>query len=523
MAATKEIQVLLKRYEGAKSGRDQIRPLFEELGKYIWPAMQDMIIDVDIPDEGLIRTVDIYDSTAMKSATKMTSGVFSYLMPLGSKWFIFEGENEEENREPENKLWLSKATVETHKRIWRSNYLREMWSNVKFLLSFGNACISYEKKKDFKTHPIQTIFFEESSSGLVDVVFRDIFYDKRQALQEFDNPGKTVEAEEDGSTKKYKFIHCVFPNADYDEKYGSKKFASVYINETDQVEVYQKGKKRGGYDRQFYKVARMPKGPSGIHGEAPGKDMLPDIKMLNSIQESFAKAVEATADPTLVVSDDGVVGQPITGGGGLVVMRAGAEKPYILSQNADLNAIAAYIASKQEDIKEGFYNKIFTPLEDQQNMTATEVDERVSEGLTLAAPLITPLNKEILDPLFLQVLNDIPEDDLPPKPEGLELKIVYQGRLALAMGKLQASAGERWVAKWSPLEELRPVLDNVDIDKIARDSALNEGVPAENIVPVEIRDAGRAQKAQQAQIVQGADIAETASKAYKNVQGATGG
>jgi len=143
----------------------------------------------------------------------------------------------------------------------------------------------------------------------------------------------------------------------------------------------------------------------------------------------------------------------------------------------------------------------------------------VSEGLTLAAPLITPLNHEILDPMFLQVLSSIPASKLPPRPEGLKLKIVYQGRLALAMGKLQAQAGERWVAKWSPLSELYPVLDNVDIDGLARDSALNEGVPAERIVPEEERDAKRQAQQQQEAIANTVGIAEAASKAYKNVSG----
>jgi len=121
--------------------------------------------------------------------------------------------------------------------------------------------------------------------------------------------------------------------------------------------------------------------------------------------------------------------------------------------------------------------------------------------------------------MFLQVLSSIPSGKLPPRPEGLKLKIVYQGRLALAMGKLQAAAGERWIAKWSPLTELYPVLDNVDIDGLARDSALNEGVTAERIVPVDERDQKRAAEQQQQAIANTVGIAETASKAYKNVAG----
>jgi len=515
------IKVLDKRYEAAKAARDQIRPLLEELGKYVWPAMQDMILEVDIPDEGQVRTVDVYNSTAMKAATKMTSGIFSYLMPVGSKWFVFEAEDLNDNLDPDNKLWLSAATVETHKVIWRSNYLREMWTTIKSLVAFGNSCISYDKKKEFKMHPISTFFFEENSSGFVDTVFKAYFYNKRQALQEFENPGNAVMKEEDGSSKMFEFVHCVFPNTDYDEKLGSKKFVSIYFQKDDLTEVFPKGMtKRGGFSEQIYNVARMPKGPTGIHGEATGKDLLPDIKMLNAASEALITGVEFTANPTTVLQDDGVTGQPVTGPGGLITIRAGAEKPYLMSPGVDINSLAAYVVSLEEAVRDGFHNKIFTPLDGVKNISsATESTQRVDENITLAAPLITPLNHEVLDPMFLQVLATIPEDRLPPKPDGLQIKIVYQGRLALAMGKLQAQAGERWMAKWSPLEELRPVLDNVDVDGLARESAINEGVAAEYIIPVEIRDANRKQIAQQQQIAQTVGIAETASKAYKNVQG----
>ncbi len=521
--ADKFITTLDKRYEAAKLQRDQLRPLLEELGKYVWPAMQDMVVEVDIPDEGIVRTVDVYNSTAMKAATKMTSGIFSYLMPVGSKWFVFEAEDLDDNLDSDNKLWLSAATVETHKVIWRSNYLREMWTTIKSLVAFGNSAISYDKKKEFKMHPLQTFFFEENSSGFVDTVFKVYFYNKRQALQEFASVGKVVEQEEDGSSKLFEYVHCVFPNTDYDEKFGSHKFVSVFFQKDDLTEVFPKGtSRRGGYKKQFYNVARMPKGPKGIHGEATGKDLLPDIKMLGAVTEALAIAIEFTANPTTVLQDDGVTGQPVTGPGGLITIRAGAEKPYLLSPGADIGSIAAYEADLEGKVRDGFHNKIFTPLEDVKNISsATESTQRVDENITLAAPLITPLNHEVLDPMFLQVLASIPANKLPPKSEGLKIKIVYQGRLALAMGKLQAQAGERTIAKWSPLEEIVPVLDNFDIDGMARESALNEGVAAAFIVPVGVRDANRAQKNQQQQIANGVGIAETGSKALKNVAEAT--
>jgi len=521
----KLIEQLIHRYDEAKNIRSQVNPLLTELGKYVWPSMQDMVIEKAIPDEGLVRTVEIYDTTAITASKRMTSGLFSYLMPIGSKWYNYIADDYEANQVSENKEWLSKATIEAHKMIWASNYMREMYATIRSMISFGTGAISYLPKTDFRFYPLQTVFFEENANGIIDSVFRLIQYNKRQAKQFFENPGKSVANEKDDSKSLFEYIHCVVPNEDYDGKLGSQKFTSIYILLKDNEEVFEKGKKnRGGYSKQIYRIARAPRGPQGILGESQAKDLLPDIKMLNAMTEAYIKSRETQADPTICVTDDGVVGQPSTGPGGMIVMRAGSEKPFYLQSGGDPQSAYQDIMELRTIIDTGFHKNVFQALEGLKNISsATEAEIRREDSLVMLAPEVTPLTKELLDPLMLSVLEGLPEDKLPTRPPGLKVKIQYEGRLALAMSNLQGSALERWLAKWAPIQEAGiPVYDNMDIDKGSRDNALNDGVPAELLIDEDLRDNQRAAQNQKAQMERDAAMAESMSKSIKNVGSVVG-
>ena len=514
----KKIDLLLERYENAKNRRSQYDPILQEVAKYVWPVMQDMVRTVNMP-EGQIRTVDIYDSTANMAAYRMTSGIFSYLMPVGSKWFEFTAREVSLNDDMAIQDYLSSATAIVHREIWRSNFQREMFVAIRSLCVFGTGVISLEKNdKDiiFRAYHLGDMFFEENSKGIIDVVFRRMSYTARQAQQEWgENLGKSVEKsiESDrNSTDKFEFIHCVYPNLDYDEgKVGSKKFASVIINIPDRHIV-----KEDGFNSIPYLVARFSKTPDEILGRSPAVELLPEIKMLNSMKKTFIESAEKMANPPLMVEDDGVIGQPNTSAGGLVYMRSGAAMPTPLNIGVNVQLNAELIREQQQIIREGLFNDLFDALADYRNMTATEVVQRVEEKMVLLAPAISALQKELFDPLITRVLDLL--EDVVPKPEiKFDKQIVYQGRLALAMSNMQTNAIEATLAKWQPWMEMAPILDNINLDKAFRMSAMNAGVPAEVLMDADEIEASRSERKSKQDMADMSKIGADASKAYANI------
>ena len=522
MAIT-NLNKILDRYGEARSRKSQSDSLRDEAGFYAWPNAREQVRNAEM-NEGQLRTTELYDSTALMAAYRMTSGIFTYLMPVGARWFEFVAQLHDLNQNPQMQEWMSTATALTHKEIWRSNFQREMFITIRSMIVFGTGVISVEKiagELVFKAHHIGFMFFDNNSRGEIDTVYRQIFYTARQAAQEFGekNLSKSVaKALAAGKLEeKSEYVHCVMPNADFDSSKisgSSKRVKSVYINIQDRTFV-----KQGGFDELPYFVARFSRAPQEIMGRGPAIEYLPEIKMLNRMKKTFIESAEKAANPPLIVEDDGVVGQPVTSPNGMIYVRAGAMKPEPLNTGTNVALNAEIIRDQRQIVNDGFFNSLFRTFEGLKNISsATEAQIRKEDDLTIIAPAITSLQKEIFNKIILRVLNlSVKAKRIPEPPVSFDFDIVYQGRLALAMSNVQTNAIEATLAKWAPYATITSVLENVDFDTSFRLSWLNSGAPAEGLKDLDEMLAERAE-VQQLQMAQAqAEVADTASKAYRNV------
>ena len=517
-----DVKVVLQRYDEAKSRRTKYNSIMQEAGYYAWPNAQDMVRHEN-QTEALLRTVEIYDSTALMAAYKMTTGIFSYLMPVGAFWFSFKAVLQKLNDDPQIREWISVATALTHQEIWRSNFMREMFITIRSMIVFGTGVISVKKVGDelvYKSHHIGFMFFEENSKEEIDTVYRQIFYTARQAVQEFGRENvdaDIIKALTKGDMhEKFEFVHVVAPNSDFDKsKIGAnvKRIKSVYIYIKKKTIV-----KQGGFNELPYLIARFSKAPQDIMGRGPAIELLPEIKMLNRMKKTFIESSEKAVNPPLMVEDDGVVGQPVTGPNGMIYVRAGAQFPQVLDTGTNVELNAELIRDQQKIVKDGFFNNLFTSLEGLKNMTLGETIIRKEDDLVMVAPPIISLQKETFSPLIERSLNLLKSvKKIPEPPVSFDFDIVYQGRLALAMSNIQTNAIEATLAKWQPYSEGTGVFENVNFDSSFRRSWLNAGAPAEDLTDFDEMVKGRAETEQLQTAAAQAEIAETGSKAYRNV------
>lgn len=520
---TDGVSSILDRYQRARSRKNESDGLRQEAGQYSWPSAQDQWRNSEM-SEGQLRTIHLYDSTSLMSAYTMTSNLFSYLMPVGSFWFGFTAQDEKINKDPTMQQWMSNASSLTHKEIWRSNFQREMFLTIRSMVVFGTGVISVKKSGRnlvFQSHHIGFMSFDDNNDGEIDTVYRQIFYTTRQAIQEFGedklNKSALKALKANKMDEKFEYVHVVAPNADFDrDKTGSsrKKIKSLYIAVEDKQIV-----KQGGFDELPYLVARFSTVPNEIMGRSPAIELLPEIKMLNRMKRTFIEQSEKAVNPAMVVEDDGVIGQPVTDPGGMVYIRSGAQfpQPWQTGTNVALNA--EIIAAQQQLVKEGFFNNRFQTLDDQRNMTAFEVGVRKEDDLSVVSPAVTSLQKETLDPLLGRALNLlIGMGKIDKPPVSFDFDIAYQGRLALAMAAVQSNAMLATLSLWAPYAQVKPeIFENIDFDKSIRESWLASGAPANNLNDFDLMIAQR----KEIQDIQKADaqanIADTASKAFRNV------
>jgi len=528
--STKEEQVL-DRYEAAKKLRDESNSVLEELGRYVWPNSRDMHQAINQPP-GQVRTLDVLDSTARTAAHRMTAGLFSFIMPAGQNltWFEYEAQSAEDREDDVIRQWLSTATDAVHSELLRSNFQRAMFMTLKSMVVFGTGCIALTKNKktkglQYRNYHLGDIFFEENDEGEIDVVFRRIRYTVRQAVKKFgDNVSDKIKKEFKAKkfNNKHEFVHAVFPRDDVDPKKvdaAGMSFESMYI----EVES-KKTVEEGGFRRQVYLIGRLELAPNELLGRGPGHDLLPEIRMLNDMRATYIEGAESAHTPPLLAEDDSIVGQPVTGPGAVLYYRQGSPIPVPLNVGFNAAGLGLDIEKQRLIVKDGYFNDLFDALENIRNISsATEAEIRQAGKLVVVAPMVTGLQQELFDPLAvqsLQLLSASKKESIPKAPDDFEFDIVYQGRLAKAMSQLQSNAIELWLGKWTALEEIWPVSDNIDMDEAARLTANNSGVPGQVMRPEEDVALMREERKKVQDAAQQAEIGATAAKAIKDVSGA---
>ena len=522
------IDRVLKKYEHLKDLRRPWDSLLSEAARYSMPSLEDFFYN-DRVEQGESLSIRRFQDDSVSACNVLTAGIFSYQMPEGSRWFELVPDDYELSQIQEVSSYLSLRTDRTQSAVLNSNFSREMYTTLHSINAVGTGCISaerIERRIVFKCHPITDIFFEENAYGERDTVFKRMRYTARQAFQRFkEKAGKSVikAVEKNDETSTFEYVHAVFPKDDYDSSKIGKKgmmFTSVYIN-VDDKEICEEG----GFKEMPYIIGTFWKNPGEIMGRSPGTESLPLIRMYEAISRNFIESSEKAVHPTLIVEDDGVIGQPRTGPDDILVIREGSMPPSVLNlgYNQNLNfQIIEYYANK---VRESFFNHIFEMLRNYRNMTATEVNARYDEKLSILGPVVKSCERELLDPLIRRVINLLDEIPgyFPLRPSvDIDYKIQYQGKLSMIMSSIKANAIEVGLAKVSAYAsqfDANLPGDLIDIDKAFLKMLMSSGIPADVIREESSREERREQRAADQQQQQQIQSAESISKSIRNIDG----
>ena len=166
---------------------------------------------------------------------------------------------------------------------------------------------------------------------------------------------------------------------------------------------------------------------------------------------------------------------------------------------------------KRKAIRNAFHTDLFKMFENlDKEMTAREVMERTAEKLNIFSPTFIRMTNELYNPFLLRAFRICMKLGLFPRPpkgvigqteQGIyveEPEITYSSRIALAIKSLENASFAHIVEMQAPILQARPdVLDNYNLDQIARDTARNAGLPARWMNPLQVVNQIRKGRAQQ--------------------------
>lgn len=519
------IQRYQRRINGMRNDRSSWEAHWRDIQHFISPRSGRFWLGQT--NRGIKKAQRIINNAPTQASKTLSAGMMSGLTSPSRPWFRLMTPDPSMMEVGSVKLWL--FTVETRLRdvLARSNLYQCLPNLYRELGDYGTGVILCEQDDAYVCRFIPLTIGEywlaTNDRREVDTLYREVEMTVRQVVQKFgyDQCSAGVRRMYDAQAYENRVTidHIIQPNDERDTRKldaKNKPWSSCY---------WQRGEpemlRESGYDDKPFFAPRWDVLGDDIYGSSPGMDALGDAKMLQVREKQFALAIDKHVDPPLIGGPDlrnsgvnalpGTVtfANPQAGGFGLQpIYQTAPDYQGALQDKQD-------IINRIRDV---YYANLFLMLDQQQQgeMTATEVNERVQEKMLALGPVLERLNNELLDPLIdrvftLMVQASAPYWDgrlngaplLPPLPQelaGQPLRVEYISILAQAQKSLQVGSIQQVIQFAAGAATAFPqVLDKVDIDQAIDEFATDLGAPPSIIVSDDKVKAIRARKQQMQQ------------------------
>jgi hypothetical protein len=425
---------ILREFGQYQTQRSTLAGHCEEVAQLILPTSRNTFFFENYNTPGAKKTQQQVDATGALALHRFCAIADSLVTPRNMQWHGLQGD-EYVMKDRDTRLWFEGTTKTLFRQRYdaSANFAAQNYNNWQSLGAFGNSTMYIDKFDNrwhgggrglrYKSVPFGETYYGENHQGKVDRITRWFKLTAYQAVQKFGRemlPGNLISALEQNSMWGYNFLHCVKPrDEDYDPEAldeRSMPFCSYYVS--------MEGRCLMAPERGFrdfpYAVSRYDQTPGEVYGRGPAMLVLPSLKTLNAQKTVFLKQGHRSADPVLLLADDGIVGMD---------MRPGAQnKGGVNSQGQPLvhtlptGDIKISLEMMQEErgiVDDVFLVSLFKVLSEHPNMTATQVIELVNEKGMLVAPTLGRQHTEYVGGMVPRELNLLSEmgmiDPMPPR------------------------------------------------------------------------------------------------------------
>lgn len=478
---------LLKRYDALDGECGTIKNHWQEIVDYMLPTRGNIITRTAM---GAKRTAKIFDGTATRALRIFANGLYGHLTTPSSPWFALSTRNKEALKDSDTEIWLRESAERMHAALAASNFGRSIHEVYTDLGALGTAPLFLERDDElilnFTAFCIGSVRIAENANGVVDTVLRKDRLTVRQVMQRWpDEAPEHVKKEfENGNVfAKIEILHACMPREDRDPSKRDREnmaFAGYYVDIKTKEIIHETG-----YRRNPYMVPRLEKDSDEVMGRSLGMDALPDVKQLNRMSHDDLRAIQKMIDPPIAMRKETSMSNVSTVPGSILYYK-GDQPPHALQSGGNYQIAVDAEEKRRQAIMQTFYADLFMLLAQKpgNDMTATEVLERVEEKLILLGPILGRLQNELFDPVLANTFWILLEEGIiapPPRAlVGSAVEIEYINKLALAMRAFESNAMQQTVTGVIQLSQSVPeIRDNVDFDKFAQGLSKRNGTPLE--------------------------------------------
>lgn len=492
------VDEVIREFEARARARGVFESFWDDIAELVEPNFRNVFRLENANTPGERKTDRQLDSTPTIALSRFTSIMDSILTPRNQVWHTLKPDNEELLRDREIALYFQKVNERLFALRYAPSANFASQNNLVFrgLGAFGTAALFIDRLtmgRGLRYRYIHAglMYVKENHQGVVDDIIRR---DTMTATQLTQVPNwreklpKTVldaAADVQNRNKGFTVLHLVRPrqSVDYDAlDETALPYESVYVLKDTRTIL-----ETGGYRSFPYAFSRYDQAPGEVYGRSPAMQCWSAIKTLMVEKRIILEQGHRAARPVLLVSDDGVASNVTLRPGSSVVGGVNADgRALVQALPAGDPVIAREMFQEERDIiNDAFLVSLFSMLQENPRMTATEVIERSRQQALLLAPTTGRQHSEYLGPLIdREYTLATALGLLPPIPEALageEYKVTYNNPLFQTAMQDQSAGIGRTLNTIIPLIQVTgdpTALDAIDTDEAFRVVAAAQGVPA---------------------------------------------
>ena len=452
--------------------------VWKELKKHIIPSKTSDFIGSK-PREQTNVSKGLYDSTAINAADNLASFI-NYGTTSGSKrWARLCYNDKDLENHRESRRFLNSIEDILFDYINKSNFYEEMSKAYLSFVALGSLAIYVDVVRDqrtnefrnisFKTLPLESISWEEDTSGEINTIYQKTEYTYAQIREKF---GNLINTENFPSQSKKCFSRIIIETSRINEEiipeeYRDFKYVGLIIDD-ESTKIIQ----ITGFRTFPIMVSRWSTLPGNVYGRGPGHLALPDIKSVNLLKEMTLIASYKAISPPYLTTERDLVNLSYIKPNQLLHVRdmAGLRR---LEDPVRYDVAQLGLLELQQTIRSAFYSDKLIPQEgDGQFFGAAQ---------RTLQPIVSGLNKNVLNRIVYRGLDileanrrfpDIPEPTRSRLGGALSsersLRIEFMNSFSQKAEKAQSVLD--WIATLNLLAQsgFPEVLDNVNPDEAAR-------------------------------------------------------
>jgi len=484
------VKDLRKQYHALLAEREGILPVWRQLADNFLPLKRVLLEDGYQPQDvytqmGSVNDA-ILDSTPIKSTRVLGAGMQSGMTSPAKRWHKL-GHSEPAIQDlPQVKEWLEESDKIIFDTMARSNFYNNTHRCYLEVAIFGTLVmlILEDPEKRIRTIclPIGSYVLASNFKNEVDTMYREIYMTAEQMVGQFklDKVSESVKTAYGDAGRKnqwFSVIHAIVPNKDADPEKDdivSMPYSSVYFEKSPNTESEEGDLSRGGFRERPFVAARWDVTGESVYGDSPAMDILSFARQLQAMNATALKAEQKNADPPMNVPP-GMKNASTAPGVRNYQMNSGEKITATVDIKPNTSGTLLLIQDVRRQIVEGLFNDIFRALalSPSDKMTASEVLERVSEGLRLLGPVLERLQFEFLDPIIDRIFAILFRTglfpDIPAELEGEIVKVEYISPLAQAQKAVGLDSINKVIGIGQAIAQMDPtVLDNLNFDNLIR-------------------------------------------------------